>query len=84
MKKLNIEIMLKVLSADYAGGYTLICKFNNGDCKKVDLSPLLSYPAYRELKDLRRFEQFGLGATIFLTNGADIAPEWLLQHGTDA
>ena len=28
----------------------MICTFNNGEKRKVDLTPLLEYPAYKELK----------------------------------
>lgn len=51
--------------------------------RKVDLTPLLSYPAYEELRDKKQFVQFGLDQTIFWKNGADIAPEWLYEKGTD-
>jgi len=65
------------------GDYTILCKFNNGETRKVDLTPLLEYPAYKELKDKNKFEQFGLDGTIFWTNGADIAPEYLLNNGVE-
>ena len=56
-------------------------KFSDGVRKKVDLSPLLKYPAFEELRDLKKFVQFGLFDTIFWFNGADIAPEYLYEHG---
>jgi hypothetical protein len=49
--------------------------------KRVDLSPLLKYPAYKELVDKEKFIQFGLHDTIFWANGADIAPEYLYENG---
>lgn len=76
--------MLKVTDVEYVSGYKLLCSFNNGERKEVDLTPLLKYPAYEELKDEKLFVQFGLDGTIFWTNGADIAPEYLLEHGTYA
>jgi len=66
---------------EYSGGYTLICTFNDGSVKKIDMTPLLDAPAFRELRDLNQFRQFGLDETIFLVNGADIAPEWLYHNG---
>ena len=51
---------------------------------KVDLSPLLSYPAFEELRDKEQFIQFGLEDTIFWKNGADIAPERLYELGVAA
>lgn len=74
-------MILQVTNVEYLGGYTIVCTFNNGEKRKVDLSPLLKYPAYEELKDESKFEQFGLDETIFWSNGADIAPEYLLENG---
>lgn len=49
--------MLHVLKTEYLGDYTLLCSFDNGEIREVDLTPILR------------------------SNVADIAPEWLLQHG---
>ena len=73
--------ILQVTQAEYLGKYTILCTFNNGEQKKVDLSPLLVYPAFKELKDEKLFVKFGLNGTIFWSNGADIAPEYLLENG---
>lgn len=73
--------MLQVTAAEYLGGYTLLCTFNNGEHRKVDLTALLKYPAYEELKDENEFIRYGIDGTIFWANGADIAPEYLLEHG---
>ena len=43
--------------------------------------PLLSYPAFEELRDKEQFIQFGLEDTIFWKNGADVAPERLYELG---
>lgn len=74
-------MILSVKNVDYLGDYTLLCTFNDGVRKKVDLSSLLNYPAYQELADKKKFVQFGLNQTIFWFNGADIAPEYLYDHG---
>ena len=76
--------MLKVTNGEYLGDYVLLCSFNNGQQKRVDLTPLLQYPAFEELKDKNLFVQFGLDGTIFWSNGADVAPEYLFENGTDA
>ncbi|MGI5974192.1 MAG: DUF2442 domain-containing protein [Paludibacter sp.] len=73
--------MLRVTDVEYLGNYVLLCTFSNGERKKVDLTPLLEYPAYKELKDESKFVQFGLDDTIFWSNGADIAPEYLNKIG---
>lgn len=74
-------MILSVKNVDDLGDYTLLCTFNDGVKKKVDLSSLLKYPAYKELADKKKFVQFGLDQTIFWFNGADIAPEYLYDHG---
>lgn len=74
-------MILSVKNVDYLGDYTLLCTFNDGVKKKVDLSSLLKYPTYKELADKKKFVQFGLDQTIFWFNGADIAPEYLYDHG---
>ncbi len=77
-------MILTVKDVDYLGDYTLLCTFNDGVTKKVDLQPLLKYPAFAELKDKKKFVQFGLDQTIFWYNGADIAPEYLYDNGVVA
>lgn len=74
-------MLLQIISAEYLGGHTLLCVFNNGEKRKVDLTPLLSSPAFRELADEREFERYGIDGTIFWANGADIAPEYLYDNG---
>lgn len=32
------------------GNHTLVCTFNNGERRKIDLTPLLKYPAVEALK----------------------------------
>lgn len=74
-------MLLTVTDVEYLGDYVLLCTFNDGVRKKVDLAPLLKYPAFEELKDKAQFIQFGLQDTIFWSNGADIAPEYLYENG---
>ena len=76
--------MLSITDVEYKGGYILLCTFSTGEKKTVDLTPLLKYPAFEELKDQKKFIQFGLDGTIFWANGADIAPEYLYENGTAA
>lgn len=79
---INMDI-LSVKNVKYLGTYILLCTFSTGVVKKVDLAPLLKYPAYEDLKDLNQFKQFGLDDTIFWANGADISPEWLYENGQE-
>ena len=73
-----------VTNVEYLGDYTLLCTFSTSETLKVDLTPLLSYPAFEELRDKEQFIQFGLEDTIFWKNGADIAPERLYELGKAA
>ena len=77
-------MLLTITDVEYLGDYMLLCSFNNGERRKVDLSPLLAYPAFADLRDKGNFIQFGLDHTIFWANGADIAPEYLFEHGVEA
>ena len=77
-------MILTVKDVEYVGDYVLLCTFNNGVRKRVDLMPLLEFPAFRELADKEQFVQFGLENTIFFFFFADIAPEWLYEHGVQA
>ena len=84
-------MLLTVTDVEYLGDYTLLCTFldepsgkaerSTSETLKVDLTPLLSYPAFEELRDPKEFIQFGLDQTIFWKNGADIAPERLYELG---
>ncbi|MBR6930097.1 MAG: DUF2442 domain-containing protein [Bacteroidales bacterium] len=77
-------MLLTITDVEYLGDYSLLCSFNNGQRRKVDLTPLLAYPAFADLRDKGNFIQFGLDHTIFWANGADIAPEYLYEHGVEA
>lgn len=76
-------MILNVTDVEYIGDYNLLCTFNNGIRKRVDLSPLLAYPAFEELADKSKFVQFGLDGTIFWFNGSDISPEYLFENGVE-
>ena len=77
-------MLLTITDVEYLGDYSLLCSFNNGQRRKVDLTPLLAYPAFADLRDKGNFIQFGLDHTIFWADGADIAPEYLYEHGVEA
>ena len=77
-------MLLTITDVEYLGDYTLLLTFSTGERRKVDLTPLLSYPAFEELRDKEQFVQFGLAGTIFWRNGADIAPEYLYEIGVAA
>ncbi len=80
----KIIMLLTITDVEYISDYTLLCTFSTGERRKVDLTPLLAYPAFGELRDKQKFIQFGLEDTIFWANGADIAPEYLYERGVAA
>ena len=75
-------MILTIKEAEYVGGHKVKCLFNDGVIKLVDFTPLLQYPTFQDLKEEHRFAQFGLRNTLFWSNGTDIAPEYLYEHGT--
>ena len=76
--------MLKVIDVDYVKDYTLRVTFNDGAVKNVDLEHHLTGKVFEELRDLSKFIQYGLTrVTIEWANGADLAPEFLLEIGTN-
>lgn len=56
-------------------------KKQDSSTRKWSIFTLLQYLAFEELRDEKQFIQFGLDQTIFWKNGADIAPEYLYNHG---
>ena len=42
---------------------------------------LVTLPAYKDLKEEAEFVRYGVDGTVFWANGADIAPEYLFEHG---
>jgi hypothetical protein len=74
---------IAVTGAKYLGDFVLQCTFSTGATKRVDMKPLFKYPAYSELRDENLFRQFRIEETVLWSNGADIAPEWLYENGTD-
>ena len=70
-----------MVNIEYDGGHKLLCEFIDEVRKRVDLTPLLKYLAFEDLRDGKQFIQFSLDQTIFWKNGADIAPEYFYEHG---
>jgi hypothetical protein len=72
--------ILRVTSAEWAGGYRLSLRFSDGTSKVVDVRPLLNGPVFQPLQDEQFFSQGTLDkvcGTVVWPNGADFAPEAL-------
>lgn len=76
--------MLKIIKAVYKDSYTIIVNFNNNIVKEIDLSDELYGEIFEPLKDKDFFKNYYLDCnTICWPNGADFAPEYLLEKGKD-
>ena len=75
-------MILHVTDVNYLGNYTLWLQFNNGVECRVDLEPELTGEVFEPLRDLDLFRQVALTSrTVEWPNGADFAPEFLLEAG---
>jgi len=75
-------MFLEVSAAKYLGDYKINLIFNSGESKTVDLSAELIGEVFEPLKDKSFFESFKIKYnTIEWSNGADFAPEFLLELG---
>ena len=74
--------VLCIESVRYLEEYTLELVFSNGVKKTVSAKPLLWGPVFEPLRDPEYFalvELDEVGGTVAWPNGADIAPEALLE-----
>ncbi|MBP3551857.1 MAG: DUF2442 domain-containing protein [Bacteroidaceae bacterium] len=75
-------MFLEVIKAEYLSGYRIKLWFNNQVVKVVDLANSLNGEVFQPLKDIDFFKRFTFKFnTIEWENGADIAPEYLYEHG---
>ena len=75
--------MLYVTDAKYLREYIIWVQFNNGNSGEVDLKNKLVGPIFEPLKRHSEFAKLSVDTelnTIVWPNGADLAPEFLLQH----
>jgi hypothetical protein len=78
-------MFIEVVKADYLDGYRLFLHFNNGETKTVDLSNSLNGTVFKPLKDIDYFKNFKVKFnTVEWENGADFAPEYLYEIGTNS
>ena len=75
-------MFIEVLDAKYLGDYKISLIFNSGESTIVDLSGELIGKVFEPLKDKSYFQSFKIKYnTIEWSNGADFAPEFLLELG---
>lgn len=75
-------MILHTTEVKYLGGYQLWLAFNNGESGQVDLKQELWGEVFEPLKDQAQFatvHQHPIMKTVAWANGADLAPEFLLE-----
>ena len=71
---------VEVIKAEYVDNYRIRLWFNNSVTKVVDLKSSLKGVVFEPLKDLEFFKRFTVKFnTVEWENGADFAPEYLLD-----
>jgi len=72
----------KVIEAKYVKGYVIHIRFSDGTKGDVDLIHELYGEVFEPLKDIATFKDFRIHPefhTLFWSNGADFAPEFLYE-----
>ena len=75
-------MILHTTSVEYLGDYRLFLSFNNGESGEADLSGRLHGEVFEPLRDKTWFAtayQHPMAHTVAWRNGADLAPEYLLD-----
>ena len=76
------RLIIRVQSVELAGAHSLVLRFNDGTCRRVDLLPELEGPVFEPLRDPAYFSQVTLdpvAGTVVWPNGADFAPDFLRE-----
>ena len=82
----NPKPILKISGVRPLDDYKMWVRFNTGEAKIFDFSPLLNTPAFAPLKDKEVFNSVYIdyGVTVWLDGDIDIAPEYLYDNGLEA
>ena len=79
-------MFLHVTGVSHIEAYRLRVEFSDGVIKEVDLSAELYGEVFEPLKDVAFFQQVHINEetnTVEWPNGADFAPEFLYETGTE-
>ena len=79
-------MILHVTAAEHREGYRIRVEFDDGVVKDVDLEGELKGRVFEPLRDPSFFRRFRVNPetrTIEWPNGADLAPEFLYEIGTE-
>ncbi len=74
---------IKVSGVRPLDNHKLWVRFNTGEVKVFDFTPLLSKPAFAPLADIKTFNEVYIdyGMTVWNNGEIDIAPEFLYEQG---
>jgi hypothetical protein len=75
-------MIIRILRAEVCGPHSLQLSFNDGTSKRVDVFPLLEGPIFEPLREPACFSRVSVDpvcGTVCWPNGADFAPEALLE-----
>lgn len=74
---------LKVCGVRALADHHLWVRFSTGETRVVDLTPLLTTPAFAPLQDTAKFNAVYIdyGAPVWENGEIDISPEYLYRHG---
>ena len=74
---------LKVVGIKASADYKLWLRFNTGESKLFDFTPLLNEPCYEKLKDIDVFRDayIDFGVPVWCGGDIDIAPEYVYENG---
>ncbi len=80
------EPEIKVCGVRPLSNYRLWVRFNTGEAKIFDFTPLLSLPAFSALQNETVFKQVYIdyGITVWCDGDIDISPEKLYSEGVNA
>lgn len=75
--------VIKVSGVRPLEGHRLWVRFNTGEVRLVDFTPLLEKPAFSALRDEKLFREVYIdyGVTVWMDGEIDIAPEALYERG---
>ena len=73
-----------VIAVEYETGYRLLLTFEDGSCRRVDLTRHLDGEVFEPLREIDLFRTARLNAdidTVVWANGADMSPDFLYETG---
>jgi len=78
----KVDVMIKVINAEYKSDYILILTFNTGEVKSFDFSTVYNDGICKKLQDIDYFRNFKLDPfSVDWNDEIGFAPEFLYENG---